>query len=143
MSTVPSLRSRVKPSRKPETRSLRLTTIGTADVLWLTVGKLTTAYKLTRLPSDFGAAYRLDKAIQGDGQEESYDVCLLEGGRSSCECKGHLRHKTECKHIAALALLVKQGRLDGPKAEHQPARRQPWCCRCNDDPSVFCSECSL
>jgi hypothetical protein len=100
-----------KTTRKPETRSLRLTTVGNADVLWISVGKLTTAYKLTQLPSDFGAAYRLDKAIGGDGQAQSYDVCLLQGGRSTCECLGHLHHKTECKHIAALGLLTKQGKL--------------------------------
>jgi hypothetical protein len=100
-------------TRKTLPRSMRLTTIGTSDVLWLTVGKLTTAYKLTRLPSDFGAAYRLDKADQGDGQPESYDVCLLDGGRSICGCKGHLQHghKTVCKHIAACALLHKQGKI--------------------------------
>jgi hypothetical protein len=74
---------------------------------------LTTAYKLTKLESDFGAAYRLDKADNGRGQPESYDVCLLDGGRSTCECKGHLQHghKTTCKHIASLALLTKQGKL--------------------------------
>jgi hypothetical protein len=100
-------------TRKPQPRSMRLCTIGTADVLWLTVGKLTTAYKLTRLESDFGQAYRLSKAIQGDGAAEEYDVCLLDGGRSTCECKGHLQHghKTVCKHIAALGLLQKQGKL--------------------------------
>jgi hypothetical protein len=102
-------------TRKQQPRTLRLTTVGKLDVLWLTAGKLTTAYKLTRLPSDFGAAYRLDKAIQGDGQAQSYDVCLLDGGRSTCECLGHLHHKTECKHIASLWLLTKQGKLEGPK----------------------------
>src|SRR5262245_11025488 len=37
-----------------------------------------------------------------DGLLESYDVCLLDGGRSTCECKGALRwgHKMPCKHIS-------------------------------------------
>jgi len=78
-------------ARKPQPRSLRLCTIGTADVLWLTVGKLITAYKLTRLPADFGTAYRLEKAQQGNGPEDHYDV-LLDGARTSCECLGNLKH---------------------------------------------------
>src|SRR5262249_43060319 len=104
-------------TRKQQPRSMRLTTVGTADVLWLTVGKLTTAYKLTRLESDFGSAYRLAKADQGSGQPESYDVCLLDGGRRTCEGKGQLQHgnKTVCKHVAALWLLAKQGKLEAPK----------------------------
>jgi hypothetical protein len=101
-----------KRARKPQARSMRLTTIGTADVLWLTVGKLTTAYKLTRLPSDWGTAYRLEKAIQGNGQQEQYDV-LLDGARTSCECHGNLRWN-RCKHVESLQALVKQGKLDGP-----------------------------
>jgi hypothetical protein len=116
--------TRTRTTRKSEVRSMRLTTIGNADVLWLTVGKLTTAYRLTRLPSDHGTAYRLEKADHGNGTPETYDVCLMDGGRSTCECKGHLQHghKTVCKHIAALALLTKQGKL---QSTPKPAARQP------------------
>jgi hypothetical protein len=104
-------------TRKPEPRSAHLQTIGTTRVLWLTVGKLTTAYRLEALPSDFGRAYRLAKADQGDGAPEVYDCCLLEGGRSTCECLGFLHHghKTTCKHIAALFQLQKRGLLDARK----------------------------
>jgi hypothetical protein len=79
------------------------------------VGKLTTAYRLEALQSDFGTAYRLSKADNGDGNPEVYDCCLLEGGRSTCECLGHLAHAhkgTVCKHIAALWQLQKRGLLD-------------------------------
>jgi hypothetical protein len=131
-----------KTTKKPATRSLRLTQIGSANVLWLTVGKLTTAYRLEAIPSDFGMAYQLSKADQGDGSPETYHVCLLQGGRSTCECKGHLRHQTECKHIASLWQLVKQGQLDAPKAEPKPAPK-PWCERCQDNPAVFCTHCSI
>jgi hypothetical protein len=101
-------------TRKPQTRTANLQTIGTTRVLWLSVGKLTNAYKLEALESDFGTAFRLSKADQGDGTSETYDVCLLEAGRSTCECKGHLAHAhkgTVCKHIAALGVLTKQGKI--------------------------------
>src|SRR5215831_6583355 len=97
------------PVRKSQPRSLRLCTIGTADVLWLTVGKLTTAYKLTRLPSDFGTAFCLEKAQQGDGPEDHYDV-LLDVACTSCECLGNLRWN-RCKHVESLQALVKQGKI--------------------------------
>jgi hypothetical protein len=101
-----------KTTRKPEARSLRLTVVGNANVLWITTGKLTTAYKLEALKSDFGRAFRLCKADQGDGAPEVYDVCLQAGGRSSCECLGHLRHAhkgTVCKHVASLFQLQQRG----------------------------------
>jgi hypothetical protein len=86
-------------------------------VLWLTVGKNTTAYRLDALDSDFGTAYRLAKADNGDGDPEVYDVCLLPAGRSTCECAGMLRwgHRHPCKHIAALFQLQKRGLLDAHK----------------------------
>jgi hypothetical protein len=101
-------------TRKPEPRTAHLQTIGAVRVLWLTVGKLTTAYHLEPLASDFGTAYRLSKADNGDGGPEVYDVCLLSAGRSTCECLGHLAHAhkgTVCKHIAALFQLQKRGLL--------------------------------
>jgi hypothetical protein len=101
-------------TRKPETRTANLQTIGTTRVLWLTVGKLTNAYKLEALESDFGKAYKLTKADNGSGETESYDVCLMPAGRSICCCKGHLAHAhkgTVCKHIAALGVLTKQGKI--------------------------------
>jgi hypothetical protein len=103
-------------TRKPQTRTAKVQHLEAATILWLTVGHETTAYKLTRLSSDFGTAYRLMRADKGDGQgSETYDVNLQAGGRSTCECecKGHLRwsHKTECKHIACLFQLQKQGKI--------------------------------
>jgi hypothetical protein len=105
-------------TRKPQPRTAHLQTLGTTRVLWLTVGKNTTAYHLEALDSDFGAAYRLSKADNGDGTPEVYDVCLIQGGRSTCECLGFLHHghKTTCKHVAALFQLQKRGLLDA----HQP-----------------------
>jgi hypothetical protein len=101
-------------TRKPQTRTASVQHLADSTILWLTVGHDTTAYKLTRLDADFGTAYRLLRADQGDGQgSEQYDVNLQDFGRSTCECKGHLRwgHKTVCKHIACLFQLQKQGRI--------------------------------
>ena len=100
-------------TRKPQTRTANVQHTADSTILWLTIGHDTTAYKLTELASDFGTAYRLHKADKGDGQSEQYDVCLQEGGRSTCECKGHLRwgHRTVCKHVAALFQLRKQGKI--------------------------------
>jgi hypothetical protein len=113
--------TRTPKSRKPEPRTAHLTTIGNVRVLWLTVGKLTTAYRLEVIPSDFGTAYRLSKADNGQGEPEVYNVCLQDAGRSTCECKGHLRWRTECKHIAALWQLSKRGLLPVPAVKPQPA----------------------
>jgi hypothetical protein len=101
-------------TRKPQTRIARLMTLGQSQVLGLTAGKNTTFYKLEKLASDFGTAFRLSKADNGDGAPEVYDVNLMAGGRSTCECKGHLAHAhkgTVCKHIASLFQLQKQGKL--------------------------------
>jgi hypothetical protein len=101
-------------SRQPQTRTAHVQQLGRTTVLWLTVGADITSYKLTALASDFGVAYRLLRADKGDGQGSAeYDVCLLDGGRSTCECLGSLRwrHRTTCKHVAALFQLRKQGKI--------------------------------
>jgi hypothetical protein len=103
--------------RSIETRIACLMTLGNSLVLGITQGKETTFYRLERLASDFGAAWRLSKADNGDGPREVYDVCLLDGGRSTCECAGMLRwgHRHPCRHIASLARLQKLGKLDASK----------------------------
>jgi hypothetical protein len=78
-------------------------------ILWLTIGDDVQAYGLTPLPSDFGVAFRIDKADRGDGQTEEYDV-LLHGRESSCTCKGHTYHG-HCKHVESLTRLQRLGKL--------------------------------
>jgi hypothetical protein len=102
-------------------RIARLMTLDTVQVLALTAAKDTTFYQLQALQSDFGAAYRLTKAERGNGPQESYDVCLMAGGRSTCACKGHRRWGTQCKHIASLFQLQKRGLLPVPAPKSQPA----------------------
>jgi hypothetical protein len=71
-----------KTTRLPEPRTAHLTTIGNVRVLWLSVGKLTTAYRLESLESDFGRAFRLSKADNGSGESEVYDVNFMISSRS-------------------------------------------------------------
>jgi hypothetical protein len=107
MHTLSSGDRAVKPSRtrKPVARSARVAQVGTATVLWLTSGDHTTAYRVQAVPCQFGrAAFRLSKADRGDGPGETYDV-LLDGARSTCDCRGFLKHGMckdgkGCKHIA-------------------------------------------
>lgn len=68
-------------------------------------------YRVTRLASDFGVAFRLN-ACCGDklaAGSESHEV-LLAGRDTSCTCPGHA-YTGGCKHVEALAALVAEGRL--------------------------------
>jgi hypothetical protein len=99
-----------RKARKQEPRTARLMRLGDARVLALTCGKLTTFYRLTALDRGFGeAAFRLEKADAGDGPGEVYDV-LLDGARSTCECKGFLRWG-HCKHLESIEGLKAAGKL--------------------------------
>jgi hypothetical protein len=92
-------------------------TVGDAQVLALTTGKDTVFYGVAVLDHGFGeAAFRLSKADRGDGPGEVYDV-LIDGARSSCECKGFLSHR-HCKHLEGIEALIKSGKL--PICRKQP-----------------------
>ncbi len=117
-----------KPARKPE----RSATLGTMTngklLLWLTQDGETRGYILTPLPSDFGTAYRLGKADNGDGHSEEYDV-LLHGRETSCTCPGHT-YRANCKHVDALNALIAAGKLPAPAPKQQPAPQAEEDCRC-------------
>lgn len=99
-----------KKAAKERQRAATVLTLSDGTrVLCLTVDGDMRGYRLTALGSDFGAAYRLDKADNGDGDTESYDV-LLDGARSSCTCKGHT-YRGKCKHVDALNKLHRVGKL--------------------------------
>ncbi len=110
--------SKPRSSRPRPARSASLHSTGGQRILALTVGADTTFYRVEPLAADFGAGYRLHKADRGYGPGEVYDV-LLDGARTSCECKGHLRWG-HCKHVEALAELQRRRLL--PAAE-RPARQ--------------------
>jgi hypothetical protein len=99
-------RQRVKPAR-----FIRLVVTlngeGKNGVVRIAVGKDSADYLLDRLPSDFGTAFRLQKA----GEEAAYEVNLSADGTADvCDCKGFARW-SHCKHRDGLAALVKAGRL--------------------------------
>ena len=94
-------------ARKP--RSLRLVLAPTATMpglLEMTIGKETTTYFLGIVSADVGRAFLLEKMDPVDS--EKYQVRL--GPEPSCGCKG-FRRWGHCKHLDALAALVKAGRL--------------------------------
>jgi hypothetical protein len=116
MATVPASRPRVKPAR-----SIRLLSAPSADrpgLVRITVGKLSTLYRLTVIPADYGAGFELtkvqvvpnDNGVFGCQYGESYAVNLA----GSCECKGFLKHGY-CKHLDGLRKLATTGRLHAPK----------------------------
>ncbi len=63
-------------------------------------------YTFCRIASAFGVAFRLVKVLSPC---DRYDV-LLDGERSSCECKGFLRWG-HCKYVDGLQALRKAGKL--------------------------------
>ncbi|HTU18978.1 MAG TPA: hypothetical protein VMG10_13035 [Gemmataceae bacterium] len=134
-------------SRKPQARTAHVTRLGDAYILWLTVGKDITAYRVLPLDSQMGGvAFRLEKADKGNGERESYEV-LLDGQQSRCCCKGFEQHGMckdgkGCKHIAGLTAAVAAKQLPIPQTKQETAA-QPWCEHCNDNPDVYCSHCSF
>jgi hypothetical protein len=78
------------------------------------------AYWLRSIPGSPNG-FRLEKVNPApeEGEPDHYDV-LLDGTRSTCECKGFL-HYGHCKHVDSLRALVQSGKLSAPLAEQQPA----------------------
>jgi hypothetical protein len=103
-----------KPARKPRAkpaRSIRLVLPLNGDarngVVRITVGKAAQDYFLSRIPSDFGTAFVLEKV--GDEEATAYSVNLA-ADRNLCDCQGHARW-AHCKHADGLAALVAAGKL--------------------------------
>jgi hypothetical protein len=116
MATVPTSRPRVKPAR-----SIRLLSAPTADragFVRISVGKLSTLYRITVIPADYGAGFELTKCeVVADERGvfvtrygDTYAVNLA----GSCECKGFLKHGY-CKHLDGLPKLATLGRIHAPK----------------------------
>ena len=111
MASLSTPAPRVKPARAKPARTIRLALAplpSSPGGVTITAGKRTADYLLSRLPSDFGEAFRLEKFPPQGG--EVYHVLLNDGGAHSCECKGFLRWG-RCKHADGLAALKRAGRL--------------------------------
>jgi hypothetical protein len=105
--------------QKSKPRSVRLGTApwgNNPGHVTITAGKLVTDYFLWPLASQLGGtAFRLEKFTTQRDQEKDepdhYDVLLAADGKHRCECRGHLRWQTACKHIDALLTLRAKGQL--------------------------------
>jgi hypothetical protein len=149
------------PKTTTKTRSANIATLTNGkQALWLTVGDERSAYLVTPLASDFGAAFHLSKTIDGDGKGgEEYDV-LLHGQQSSCTCPGH-SFRSKCKHLDALTALVQSGKLavlepepvperedeetvESTEQPPQPEEKQHYCPECRKwSSNPFCLDCSI
>jgi hypothetical protein len=97
-----------RPAVKPEIEARLGPVVPGVHTLFIHRGEECFGYYIRRLFSDFGFAFELTKfGAQGSG---CYCV-LLDGARSSCECKGFLRWG-HCKHVTGLGQLWRAGRLD-------------------------------
>src|SRR5262245_54971811 len=72
-------------------------------------------YWIDAVPSDWGAAYRVQKF----GTGETYSVCL-DGEGGTCGCKGY-EHTGHCRHITGLLQLQAEGALGLPRLPELPA----------------------
>src|SRR5438132_1255350 len=107
MSSLTTRRPRVKPQR-----FLRLLA---PDLVRITAGKAIDTYHVVPMPSDLGPAFAVAKLLHADELSveyaPAYDVCLGDADTSpSCSCQGYLRHG-HCRHVDALAVLRRLGRL--------------------------------
>jgi hypothetical protein len=105
-------------TRNPKTRTARVTPeVNGSRLLSLFIVKSANKtesfhYHLSAIDADYGRGYRLEK-VEGErteGEPSEY-AALIDGITSSCECKGHLRHGTACKHISALQALQNAGKI--------------------------------
>ncbi len=114
MSTV--TQTRQPRQRRPKVRTVNLILpigpLKVNGVLRLTEDGKETLFFVDRIASEVGGAgFRLTKfEMHQRGEEDAtYDV-LLDGARSTCECKGHVRHG-HCRHVEALTALQTAGKL--------------------------------
>lgn len=68
------------------------------------------AYWITKRPSAWGRAFRIDRVSIEPGEDNGYDVLLDDRQGHSCTCKG-FSFKSKCKHVAALLTLTTLGIL--------------------------------
>ena len=112
---MPTLRTS-RRSAKPE-RILRILSRDASGLtVRITVGKEASLYRVEPLAADFGIAFAVSKLAQADDLGIEYEppyhvnLCLENASRSTCECKGFLRH-AHCKHRDGLLKLKSLGKV--------------------------------
>src|SRR5262249_11567121 len=102
--------------RRPKARTVNLLLlIGPLDingVLRITEEGKEPLFFVDRIASEVGGAgFRLTKFQQHQrGDDDAVYNVLLAGTRSTCECKGHVRHG-HCRHVESLTALRAAGKL--------------------------------
>jgi hypothetical protein len=110
-----SLLANRQPARKPRPKAackikviVGFNVDGLNAVIRIAVGKEAADYFVSRIFSDFGKGFRLEKI--NDPADSIYRVNLSPDGTRTCDCPGH-SWTGHCKHADGLAALVKAGRL--------------------------------
>jgi hypothetical protein len=120
MTNVPSPRRVRNATPPPKTRTLRLSRpVHGKFALLLTIHRTECGYYLEPQAADFGLLFRLEKfsTCQVEGEDSEYTVRLdMQKGFHRCTCKGN-HYRQHCKHVDALLLLVKQGRIPADQVE--------------------------
>jgi hypothetical protein len=112
----------------PATKSSRINTIHWtpsetvphAGFLKIDTGRGRVPYFVVEIPHDRNGvrAFHFAKLADSpgtDAEAEDYTVEVGAAGQSSlCQCKGFLRWKTPCKHVAAAVAILDNGWLDSP-----------------------------
>jgi hypothetical protein len=119
---VKANRPRKPPVRRPHERSVKVI-ITPCPGQPLTLIRSTqdgevAHYWVSPLPSDWGLAYRLEKA--GEEGDDTYDVLLENEQDASCTCPGHTYHGY-CKNVDALRALLAESKLPLPPVAHGSA----------------------
>ena len=99
---------------------------GAVPVLITIAGpRSTCSYYVAPIDSDWGRAFRFEKADQGAGSDpgEKFYHVNLDEPFDTCDCRGHARHG-HCKHVAVAREMAAED------LEPAPAYRQPVCTVC-------------
>jgi hypothetical protein len=110
MTLLANRKPEAKPRSKPERKIkvlVGLNADGLNAVVRITVGKDAADYFVSRIFSDFGKGYRLEKI--NDPADTIYHVNLsVEGSR--CDCPGY-SWRGHCKHADGMRALLDAGQL--------------------------------
>jgi hypothetical protein len=123
---VPNLSAAVKvskprkaPTRQPHRRSVKVIITAIPEqpltLIRIVQDDKPAHYWVEPLMSDWGLAYRLEKA--GEEGDDAYDVLLENEQDGSCTCPGHTYHGY-CRHVDACRALLTAGKLPLPPVAH-------------------------
>jgi hypothetical protein len=77
-------------------------------VVEMTIGKDDFSYLVKRIQAHWGRGFEFAKLDNSGRYAVNIDTT---SGKHSCECPGHQRWGTPCKHISSLLALILAGKL--------------------------------